>query len=191
MNFFTLDLYHRFNSPDVDEAVRADAEWENAIVEYKKSLQTYRDELPPGAKKLAEEINLHDAEILGISLDNIANMFSYHWIQSNTRVPIQMSYPIISNIASYLMILLKNAEQISVVLYSLWAQPVRPIPPVRPFPSTNDRLYWLYDEITPEPKLTRHFWHSILLSDETTLEIPFIDCVYHSFQAEGERKLEG
>ena len=55
MNFFTLDLYHRSNSPDVDEAVRADADWEDAIARYKKYLQTYRDELPPGAKKLAEE----------------------------------------------------------------------------------------------------------------------------------------
>ena len=63
--FFTLDLYHRFNSPDVDEALRADADWEDAIVRYKKYLQTYRDELPPGAKKLAEEVNLHDAEVLG------------------------------------------------------------------------------------------------------------------------------
>src|SRR5581483_7719063 len=77
VSFFTLDLYHRFNSPDVDEAVRADADWEAAIVQYKNYLQTYRDDLPPGAKKLAEEVNLHDAEVLGIDFEYLATSLRY------------------------------------------------------------------------------------------------------------------
>jgi hypothetical protein len=188
MKFFTLDLYHRFNSPDVDEAVRADADWEDAIVRYKNYLQTYRDELPPGAKKLAEEVNLHDAEVLGRDFEYLATGFLSSWVNFLPQPPVQVPYTIVSQMAAQLVIILRVGDEINVILYSLWNGTEPKLCGVRP--ATN-RLYWLYDEIVPDQERPRHFWHSILFSDESTLEVPFIDCVYLKFDAQRERKSKG
>jgi len=188
MKFFTLDLYHRFNSPDVDEAVRADADWEDAIVRYKNYLQTYRDELPPGAKKLAEEVNLHDAEVLGRDFEYLATGFLSSWVNVLPQPPVQIPYTIVSQMPAQLVIILRVADEINVILYSLWNGTEPKLCEDRPTPN---RLYWLYDEIVPDQERPRHFWHSILFSDESTLEVPFIDCVYLKFDAERERKSKG
>src|SRR4051794_18499392 len=119
MKFFTLDLYHRFNSPDVDEAVRADAEWEDAIVRYKTDLQTYRDDLPPGAKKLAEDVNLHDAEVLLIGFEYLATGLPSYWVSFGPPPPVQIPYPIISQMGPQLVIILKFLDEIMLIIYSL------------------------------------------------------------------------
>ena len=187
MKFFTLDLYHRFNSPDVDEAVQADAAWEDAIVEYRNYLQTYRDELPPGAKKLAEEVNLHDAEVLGVKFEYLVTGLRSSWVNLLPQAPVQIPYTAVSQIVAELVITLKVGDEINILLYSLWNGTEPKLCGAGP---ATDRLYWLYDEIVPEPERPRHFWHNILFSDESTLEIPFIDCVYLAVDAQGGRRIE-
>jgi hypothetical protein len=182
MKFFTLDLYRRFNSSDVDEAIRADADWEDATARYKAELQVYRDDLPPGAKKLAEEIDLHDAQILGIGSEYLATGFPSFWIPFGPPPSLQIPYPIVSQMAAELIITLRVADEISIILYSLWNQMD---PPVFRDRHAADRVYWLYDEIVPDRARSRHFWHNILLSDESTLEIPFIDCVFWKVDLNG------
>jgi hypothetical protein len=172
----------------VDEAVRADADWEDAIVRYKKDLQAYRDDLPPGAKKLAEEVNLHDAEVLGIGSEYLATGFPSFWVTFGPPPPVQIPYPIVSQMAAQLVIVLRVADEINIILYSLWNQTEPQLWGVRP---TTDRLYWLYDEIVPDRERPRHFWHSILFSDESTLEVPFIDCVHLKVDTHGKRKSNG
>ena len=188
MNFFTLDLYHRFNSPDVDEAVRADAEWEDAIVRYKNYLQTYRDDLPPGAKKLAEEVNLHDAEVLSIRVEYLAAGIPHYWVLFAPHPPVQIPYSIVSQMTPQLIIALRLTQGTGIILYSLWNQIEPQFREIRP---STDRLYWLYDEIVPDRERPRHFWHNILFSDESTLKVPFIDCVYLKLDAREERKTKG
>jgi hypothetical protein len=188
MKFFTLDLYHRFNSPDVDEAVRADADWEDAIVRYKNYLRTYRDDLPPGAKKLAEDVNLHDAEVLGCEYEYLASGFPSSWVKFVPQPPVQGPYTTGSQTGAQLIIFLRAADEIHVILYSLWNGTEPQLCEVR---RATQRLYWLYDEIVPDQERPRHFWHSILFSDESTLEVPFIGCAYFKFDAPGERKSKG
>jgi hypothetical protein len=188
MNFFTLDLYHRFNSPDVDEAVRADADWEDAIVRYKDYLRTYRDDLPPGAKKLAEEVNLHDAEVLKIGSGYLATGLPYSSAYFGAQTPVQIPYTIVSHMAAQLVIVLRVADEISIIIYSLWNWTE---PQVWGARAPADPLYWLYDEIVPDQHLPRHFWHRILFSDESIFNIPFIDCVHLKFDSQVQRKSKG
>ena len=64
MEFFTPELYLQFNSPDQETAYRADQTWENAIQDYNRHLDTFRDAMPSGVKELAEKLCLHDAEFI-------------------------------------------------------------------------------------------------------------------------------
>jgi len=63
MKFFTPQLYLQFNSPDDQEANRADQAWEAAIQAYHRHLETIRERMPSQVAKLAG-LDLHDAEIL-------------------------------------------------------------------------------------------------------------------------------
>jgi hypothetical protein len=66
MKYFTADLYERFNSRDVDVADRADDEWRKAEARYEARLQRIRGGLPEAVRELADELCLHDAEIMAI-----------------------------------------------------------------------------------------------------------------------------
>ena len=61
MQFFTPELYLRFNSQDDEVADRADAEWEDAIRSYRARQDDIRQLLPSDVRKLSE-LRMHDAE---------------------------------------------------------------------------------------------------------------------------------
>ena len=63
MQFFTPELYMQFNSKDDEEAVRADAAWEEAIRNYRHHLEAIQARMPVPVEKLAS-LCLHDAEIV-------------------------------------------------------------------------------------------------------------------------------
>src|SRR6266403_539801 len=63
MRFFTPELYVRFNSPDENEADRANEEWDAAIDRYTAHLAALHGKMPHHVAKLAE-VSLHDAELL-------------------------------------------------------------------------------------------------------------------------------
>ena len=63
MQFFTPELYRRYNSQDDEIALAADAEWEAAIVRYHQHLATLREKMPSQVIELSE-LCLHDGEIL-------------------------------------------------------------------------------------------------------------------------------
>ena len=46
MRYFTRQLYQQFNSPDDEEADRADQEWEAAIEKYRQHREGLRDRMP-------------------------------------------------------------------------------------------------------------------------------------------------
>ena len=64
MKFFTPELYLQFNSPDEDEADRADQAWEEVLHLYERRLEELRADMPPPVKDLADERCFHDAEDL-------------------------------------------------------------------------------------------------------------------------------
>jgi hypothetical protein len=70
MKYFTADLYERFNSRDVDVADRADDQWKKAEARYEARLQRIRGGLPDAVRELADELCLHDAEIMAIGHDD-------------------------------------------------------------------------------------------------------------------------
>jgi hypothetical protein len=63
MQFFTPELYLRFNDPDDVVADRADEEWETAIADYRSHLQEIDPKLSTEARTLSQTC-LHDAELL-------------------------------------------------------------------------------------------------------------------------------
>ena len=63
MQFFTPDLYVRFNSDDDDVANRADADSEDALRAYQSRIDSIKDRLTDQAVQL-DTLCLHDAELL-------------------------------------------------------------------------------------------------------------------------------
>ena len=67
MKYFKPDLLVRCRSLDDDAADEAAADWEKAIVAYRKRLQTIRRRLPVDARRLITHYALHDAKIRSIA----------------------------------------------------------------------------------------------------------------------------
>lgn len=66
MKYFTPALYQRFNSHDLDIADAADAAWDKAQEKYQQRLAAIRKRLPAALTELAEQVCLHDAEVLNL-----------------------------------------------------------------------------------------------------------------------------
>jgi hypothetical protein len=66
MKFFTPALYKRFNSADREIADAADAVWDKAQAKYQQRLAAIRKRLPPALSELAEQVCLHDGEVLNL-----------------------------------------------------------------------------------------------------------------------------
>jgi hypothetical protein len=81
MKFFTPQLYQQFNSPNGEEADRADEQWEQALRGYQKYLSEIRDRLPSQIIKLSE-LDLHDAEssprVRRFSPHSTSRIFQFH-----------------------------------------------------------------------------------------------------------------
>ncbi|MGI8980203.1 MAG: hypothetical protein ACR2FY_13340 [Pirellulaceae bacterium] len=66
MKYFTPALYQRFNSNNLDIADAADTAWDNAQEKYQQRLAAIRKRLPAALTELAEQVCLHDAEVLNL-----------------------------------------------------------------------------------------------------------------------------
>ena len=73
MRFFTRELYLRFNSPDDANADRADAEWEEAVSAYHTHLSRFSETMNDRVRKFAEELCLHDTELLALQEDVVTS----------------------------------------------------------------------------------------------------------------------
>ncbi|HEV3022671.1 MAG TPA: hypothetical protein VGX76_09385 [Pirellulales bacterium] len=70
MKHFTPELYEQFNSHGVDLADAADVRWDLAQTRSKARLGQIRQSLPPSVKVLANELCLHDAELVHLAADD-------------------------------------------------------------------------------------------------------------------------
>jgi len=166
MKFFKPELFIRFNSADDDEADRADEEWEAAISAYREHLDGLRDQMPSQVKILAG-LCLHDAELLACE-QKIEPFFPISPFEP---------FPFWSGIA---ILSIRKGDEIISLIYALWDR-VLEHPPEGEWPFSKLRTHWLYDEVDVSPNQRGMFLHRVLLSDGTTMEIPFLSALIHTF----------
>jgi hypothetical protein len=161
MRFFTPELYLRFNSLRDDEAIAADAEWENAICRYKSYLESIRGKMPSQVAQLAE-FCLHDAEIL---------------LRTERQEPIDSPcafppfWPWVPWVGVFRFAVLLDEEVLSLLYFLYDHITEKPATPGWRFSKSHE--HWLYDEIEFVPGNDGHFIHSVLLSSGIALSIPF------------------
>lgn len=70
MKYMTPDLLARLRSPEVAAAEAALAEWQEACDRYNRHVEDIQAGLPPAARKLlSPRLNLHDARVLALAVD--------------------------------------------------------------------------------------------------------------------------
>jgi hypothetical protein len=160
MNYFTQGLYARCNAGDEAIAEAAQAEWETAIERYHRDLAAIRDRLTDNVRQLAEEICLHDYEILSCQSEpDVAES------QSAGREPRNQS------------LIMKLADQgHRVGLTYQTSGPIEQTSPIGGWPFSTGKVYWLYDEIDLDPTRgdsSPGFVHRVFLSNGSERTIPF------------------
>ncbi len=178
MQFFTPELYLRFNSRDDAVAMAADAEWEKAITRYNAQLESFRSKMPSQVVTLSK-MSLHDAEIL---------------LRQEQQEPFELTafskdFPWVPWYGVFTFAV-RHADQVLAVLYFLWDH-VAEKPATEDWPLSKSREHWLYDEIDYVSGAGEHFIHHVLLSTGIVLSIPFTAVLIMHFpvtQAEGEER---
>lgn len=166
MQYFTPELFVRFNSTDEDVANEADEAWETAVLEYRKHLDSIRDGMTSQVRKLTD-LCLHDAELLAFD-QNVEPTFSAPFEPLG-------SFPLWSAMA---ILSVKQDSKIVTLMYLLWDR-VRERSSQPDWPFSKRRTHWLYDEIDTVDNHPGAFVHRILLSDGRVLEIPFVSVITH------------
>jgi hypothetical protein len=167
MQYFTPELFVRFNSVDDDIADRASDEWENALATYRAHLRQIWAKIPKDAKKLAE-LNLHDAELLN----------PRRIVDSKTEIRFEkIGPPSISLTPGILPV--KHEDRIVTLIYLL-AGTVHQHASARNWPFSKERPHWLYDEVDIMPEQSDQVVHRVLISDGRMIEIPFVSLNIHS-----------
>lgn len=167
MRFFTPELYTQFNSPNDEEADRADEAWEAVTREYRRHLEGIRDRMPSQVRQLAG-LCLHDAEILACDQETQSLFPSPEPMWPG---PLWSAVNIVS---------VKHDGQALSLIYFLWDR-IREYPAPEGWPFSGLRKHWLYDEVDLGSDHRGMFLHRVLLSDGSVLEIPFVSVIAHSF----------
>jgi hypothetical protein len=162
MQFFTPELYLRYNSPDDTVADGADEAWERVLSDYRTHLTSFAEQMIPRVKELAESLCLHDAELLSLQED----------------IPGPLNLSPFRSPFSVAAIALGTDGKIINLLYFLWGKVAQSRAP-KNWPFSQLRIHWLYDEIDLERRQLYGplYWHRILLSDGRVVSIPFLDVV--------------
>lgn len=167
MRFFTPELYIRFNSPDDEIADRANEEWEEALAGYGEQLAQLRPKMPAAVRQL-EELSLHDADFLGMDLQNQPLT---GW-NGHSDANLWLEFAILS---------LQVKTEVLTLIYTIWDH-VRESQMESDWPFSKERLHWMYDEIDLAPNRNELFVHRILFSDGSVVEIPFRSVMIHRIE---------
>lgn len=149
MRYFTPDLVLRLNSSQPELIDSAMAEWERAVLAYRKGLRAVRREMPSQSRVITE-LSLHDWNLVDIK-----------W---NTSGSVHFAF-----------ILLEHDKDIAVLCYAL-AQNLRRIDSPKEWSLSKRHVHWLYDEVDVSDGDHESFLHRILFSDGTILLVPFSSC---------------
>lgn len=178
MQFFTPELYLRFNSTDDEVADRAYQEWEDASKRYGKQLASFREELPSQIRKLTE-LSLHDARVLSRGEEIQASGAPIPSEELFSEIPMRFWIP---NWTAIYVVTVKDEETIRSLIYCL--RDVVQTRSSRDWPFSREGEHWLYDEveIVRSSRLpVLGYVHRILLSTGIELEIPFTTLFIHEF----------
>lgn len=171
MQFFTPELYLRFNSKRDEEALAADAEWESAITRYNKHLESLRSDMASQVVNLTE-LCLHDAEVLlrREQQEPLKSPCGPEWSTFGPLVPWYGTFTLA----------VQQDQQVLAIVYFL-ADHVTEKQPVEAWPFSKSREHWLYDEINASGRAGGHFVHNVLLSTGIVLSIPFSTVLIERF----------
>jgi hypothetical protein len=167
MRFFTPELFVRFNSSADAEADHANQEWEASIQAYRYHLAGILDRMPPQVKKLSE-LCLHDAELLA-------------------REPLDQPIPPFPFQPRFEILSLKRGDEIVSLIYLLW-ESVQACQPPKSWPFSRARTHWLFDEVDVDPSSPGEFFHRILFSDGSVVQIPFVAVWIHRVHLGAENR---
>ncbi len=146
MRYFTPELFLRLNSSDSKTVDDAMEQWDKAILAYQKSLRKLQREWPSQLESIAD-LSLHDWNLVTL--------------KSNP-----------SGRADSAVLGLKQNKEMVFLYYTL-TRKLRTVDAPAGWSPSKARVHWLYDELQASgDDLT----HNILLSDGTTLVIPFSSC---------------
>ncbi len=173
MKYFTPQLYQQFNSRDEAEAERANEAWEQAILDYKRYLESIHDRMPSQVLALSE-LCLHDAAILSRTevIQGAPPVFFHDF---------PYPFPMV-NWSAVAIVTVRLSGEILSLFYSLWDR-IRTHEAPADWPFSKEREHWLYDEVHAlDGRRESLAWlHRILLSTGITLEIPFLSVLIHRF----------
>jgi hypothetical protein len=147
MKYFTPDLLERLASPDEKVADAADAEWEGALVRWRRHWQKIRPALPEAVRRFEDQhVCLHDAQVL--SMAGVGETFV---------VVVRREPP---------------SPDVVVLTFTLDAEPVITRDVV---PGHGDAgvVTWLYEEWDLDR--SRRCWFEVLLSNGWSLRLRFRD----------------
>jgi hypothetical protein len=178
MQYFTPELYQRFNSFDVEEAERADEAWDRAEAAYKERLATIRQHLPTQVTRLSE-LCLHDALVVsrGEQAEPAVGFFG-----GPSPVPLPWLWSAVAIVS-----VLAGEEVVSLIYCLSDHTTPREAPEGWRFSKLQEQ--WLYDEVDMPNDSRGPFVHRILFSSGVTLEIPFVSVIIHRFMVPGFAKV--
>jgi hypothetical protein len=164
MQFFTPELYRRYNSQDDNIALAADDEWEKAIARYHQHLDALRTEMPSPVIELSK-LCLHDGEIVQRQeqLHPLSIGTSEAWPGPPQLLPLWYGLATVA---------VRLDNELVTLLYFL-RDHMTEQPAARDWPFSNEREHWLYDEVHEQRGAPGRFTHLILLSNGVVLNIPF------------------
>jgi hypothetical protein len=164
MQFFTPELYRRYNSPDDAIALAADAEWETAIVQYRQYLSELDEKMPSEVMELSK-LGLHDGEIL--QREEQHHPLAVRYFEGGPSA--LRHWPFWYGLA----ILAVRLDEELVTLFYFLSDHVVVQPAAEDWPFSKEREHWLYDEVHWRPGNLGNYAHLILLSSGIVLAIPF------------------
>lgn len=180
MKYFTPELYHQFNSFDVDEAERADDAWDRAEIAYKQRLAILREHMPSQAIALSE-LCLHDAQVVARE-EQAQSVGEFRFFDGPCPFPLPFLWTAVAIVS------VTAGEEVISLIYSLSDHTtLRDAPEGWRFSKLQE--HWLYDEVDMIDDRKGPFVHRILFSTGVTLEIPFVSVIIHRFTVPASAKL--
>jgi hypothetical protein len=164
MQFFTPELYRRYNSPDEEITLAADANWEAAIAKYHQHLAALDDKMPSQVIELSK-LCLHDGEILQRQEQQhpLSPWCFEDWPGPPRFLPFWYGLATLA---------VRLDDELITLFYFLWDH-IAEQRAGEDWPFSKEREHWLYDEIHCQRGDAGKFTHLILLSSGIVVTVPF------------------
>ncbi len=141
MKFFTPELYARLNSSDDGEFERANAEWHEALANYRRHIEELAPYMSEGARQLALNGRFHDSEVFAEGAESLPRLKWAAEPSSPGRTAELFSFSLVSEFG------------VTFIQYVL-TRPVKRARQADLNAFASEKAFWLYDEIMPDLSTT-------------------------------------